>query len=457
MADGRRRCPTPAVRVVTSDARRRRLRTSTASTRRRLERPPARRRRPALDVAAPGARRRGRDRRRAGRRDDGRRGDAAGHRPRAGAVLGVWTGDCAPSWLVRARRACRRRPRRLAGPRRRRASTAASTPCDRLGAGGDRGPRRAVHPTPSATSSAPPTSTLVAAGVGGAVGRGHHDVGHARPRPAGARSRATLARRGVELRSVAARAPRCDERYFSHRAAATGAASVARRRGRAVSVDPSAVAERVAEPRGRRIAAVAAGRDVDRCWPSPRASVPTPWPRRPRAGLRDIGENYAQELLAKRDADRRAAGVGVHFIGRLQTNKVRPLGRLVDVWQSVDRPALVDEIARRAPGRPRARAGQRDRRAGQGRLPARRRRRRSSSGPSTPVSTSRADGGRADRGRPGADARRRSVAVVALADELGLPECSMGMTADLEVAVEEGATEVRIWHRAVRGPSRAPR
>ena len=31
-----------------------------------------------------------------------------------------------------------------------------------------------------------------------------------------------------------------------------------------------------------------------------------------------------------------------------------------------------------------------------------------------------------------------------LGDELGLAQCSMGMTDDLEVAVEEGATEVRL-------------
>jgi uncharacterized pyridoxal phosphate-containing UPF0001 family protein len=34
--------------------------------------------------------------------------------------------------------------------------------------------------------------------------------------------------------------------------------------------------------------------------------------------------------------------------------------------------------------------------------------------------------------------------VRALVDELGLATCSMGMSADLEVAIEEGATQVRI-------------
>ena len=39
-----------------------------------------------------------------------------------------------------------------------------------------------------------------------------------------------------------------------------------------------------------------------------------------------------------------------HFLGRLQRNKVRHLAPVVAVWESVDRPELVDEIARRAPG-----------------------------------------------------------------------------------------------------------
>ena len=47
-----------------------------------------------------------------------------------------------------------------------------------------------------------------------------------------------------------------------------------------------------------------------------------------------------------------AHDVEVVFIGQLQTNKVRSLVGLVDVWASVDRPKLVTELARRAPPRP---------------------------------------------------------------------------------------------------------
>ncbi|MDQ3468377.1 MAG: alanine racemase, partial [Actinomycetota bacterium] len=67
------------------------------------------------------------------------------------------------------------------------------------------------------------------------------------------------------------------------------------------------------------------------------------------AGCSAIGENYAQELLVKRAAAA-AAGVAVHFIGRLQSNKVRDLADAVDVWESVDRPRVVSELARRVHG-----------------------------------------------------------------------------------------------------------
>lgn len=70
------------------------------------------------------------------------------------------------------------------------------------------------------------------------------------------------------------------------------------------------------------------------------------------AGLAMVGENYAQELRAKWDQLHSAVQdrLEVHFIGRLQSNKVRQLADLVDLWQSVDRARLVNEIARHSPG-----------------------------------------------------------------------------------------------------------
>ena len=54
----------------------------------------------------------------------------------------------------------------------------------------------------------------------------------------------------------------------------------------------------------------------------------------------------------------------------------------------------------------------------------------------------------------GAEAARSGFRLVRrLVDELGLRTCSMGMSDDLEVAVEEGSTEVRVG-TALFGPRR---
>jgi len=66
-----------------------------------------------------------------------------------------------------------------------------------------------------------------------------------------------------------------------------------------------------------------------------------------RAGQRDFGENYVQELLAKRDALRQES-VRWHFIGHLQTNKVRSIVEFVHLIHSVDNIRVVEELHRRA-------------------------------------------------------------------------------------------------------------
>jgi len=180
------------------------------------------------------------------------------------------------------------------------------------------------------------------------------------------------------------------------------------------------------------------------------------------AGLRDLGENYAQELVAKvdalRDHDGSPAfggdgdgdgGLVWHFLGRLQTNKVRAIADLVGLWQSVDRAALIQQIARRAP---RAAilvqinlAGESQKGGcafadvaplvGQAR----------DAGLDVRGLMGVAPAGRPDEARPGF---RR---LVSLADELGLVERSIGMSNDYTVAVEEGSTMVRIG-RGLFGP-----
>ena len=62
-----------------------------------------------------------------------------------------------------------------------------------------------------------------------------------------------------------------------------------------------------------------------------------------RAGVDCCGENRVQELVAKQ-AENAYAGVPVHFIGHLQTNKVRQVVGQVDLIQSVDSARLLQAI-----------------------------------------------------------------------------------------------------------------
>ena len=64
-------------------------------------------------------------------------------------------------------------------------------------------------------------------------------------------------------------------------------------------------------------------------------------------GHRLIGENRVQELCDKYDRLRRDL-LEIHFIGYLQSNKVRQIIDKVDMIHSVDRSSLADEINRRA-------------------------------------------------------------------------------------------------------------
>jgi hypothetical protein len=63
-----------------------------------------------------------------------------------------------------------------------------------------------------------------------------------------------------------------------------------------------------------------------------------------RSGQRLFGENYVQELVAK--AREIAEPVEWHFIGHLQSNKVRQIAGLVTMIHTVDRLSLAQEIDR---------------------------------------------------------------------------------------------------------------
>ncbi|MDQ1516212.1 MAG: dependent protein [Actinomycetota bacterium] len=172
------------------------------------------------------------------------------------------------------------------------------------------------------------------------------------------------------------------------------------------------------------------------------------------AGATDLGESRAQELLAKAPELARLSGGTPkpgqpiwHFIGRLQRNKVAALAPLVDLWQSVDRVELGRAIAGRAPGASvLAEVNVADDPAKAGVAP--------DEAPAL-VDGLRSAGLAVDGlmtvPAAGRDPRPAFAALAALADRLGLAEVSMGMSDDFEVAVEEGATIVRVG-RAIFGP-----
>ena len=157
-------------------------------------------------------------------------------------------------------------------------------------------------------------------------------------------------------------------------------------------------------------------------------------------GCTAIGENYAQELLAKREA---CEGLEVHFIGQLQTNKVRQLVGLVNVYETLDRVKLAREIGKRDPGARVMIQVDTAEEAGKGGCPLDRL--------DELVGEARELGldlvGLMTVGptEGGPEAARPGFRVVrAAADRLGLAQCSMGMTADVEVAVQEGSTQIRV-------------
>jgi uncharacterized pyridoxal phosphate-containing UPF0001 family protein len=166
------------------------------------------------------------------------------------------------------------------------------------------------------------------------------------------------------------------------------------------------------------------------------------------AGLHDLGENYPAELAEKAAA---AMGTDVrwHFIGGVQRRHVGLIAPVVHLWQGVDRLAEGEAVARRAPGAAVLVQVDVTGEPQKGGCPAH----------DVPalVDGLRALGldvqglmavgpaGPPDAARPGF----RALSV--LADRLELPERSMGMSGDLEVAVQEGSTMVRVG-TALFGP-----
>jgi pyridoxal phosphate enzyme (YggS family) len=161
------------------------------------------------------------------------------------------------------------------------------------------------------------------------------------------------------------------------------------------------------------------------------------------AGMTDIGENKVQEARDKKPSVARAARW--HLIGHLQSNKVKDAARLFDVIQTVDSVELAEKIARA--GGPELLL-----QVNIGREPQ-----KSGADPSEVAALARRIPLRGLMAIPpvGAPEEMRPYfrELRALRDECGLRELSMGMTDDFEVAVEEGATMVRVG-RAVFGERR---
>jgi pyridoxal phosphate enzyme (YggS family) len=169
------------------------------------------------------------------------------------------------------------------------------------------------------------------------------------------------------------------------------------------------------------------------------------------AGATDIGENRVQEARDKKPAVTGTARW--HLIGHLQSNKAKDAVRLFDVIHTVDSMALAERLARAAEG-----AGKRQDVLIEVNIG--REAQKSGADPAEVVSLAKAVAalpslsllglmaipplGEPEAMRPYFSEMRR------LRDQTGLQHLSMGMTDDFEVAIEEGATIIRVG-RAIFG------
>jgi PLP dependent protein len=190
------------------------------------------------------------------------------------------------------------------------------------------------------------------------------------------------------------------------------------------------VNERIRKAGGARLVAVSKGQDV--------AAVDELL----RAGHRVFGENRVQEAEGKFEALRASyPDLKLHLIGPLQTNKAKAALALFDVIESVDREDLVDALVKAGPGNVvfyvQVNTGEEPQKAGVAPKDL----------PSL-LDYCRAKGLKisglmcippVDRPVP-----PHFGFLAELARRHGLAEVSMGMSADYEMAIECGATQVRV-------------
>ena len=162
------------------------------------------------------------------------------------------------------------------------------------------------------------------------------------------------------------------------------------------------------------------------------------------AGCDAIGENYIQELQAKIKFG--LPDIPVHFIGTIQSNKVKHVASSVSLWHTVDRQSAIGEIAKRSPGAAiLLQVNTTSEPTKGGVVPAE----------VDTLRTYATEAGLSVRGLMTIGPTNGSVSeqetafrmLKRLADEQHLAECSMGMSDDFEVAVACGSTMVRIGSR----------
>ncbi|MGH6899598.1 MAG: YggS family pyridoxal phosphate-dependent enzyme [Geminicoccaceae bacterium] len=164
------------------------------------------------------------------------------------------------------------------------------------------------------------------------------------------------------------------------------------------------------------------------------------------AGQRAFGENYVQEAKARWPALRaRHPDIRLHMIGPIQTNKARDVVALFDVIETVDRPKLARALAKemdRLDRRPacliEVNTGEEPHKAGV--FPA---------AADALIKACRDDLGLPIVGLMAIPPEGEEPSLhFALLDEIarrnGLDQLSMGMSADYEIAVQSGATHVRV-------------
>lgn len=161
-------------------------------------------------------------------------------------------------------------------------------------------------------------------------------------------------------------------------------------------------------------------------------------------GVRHFGENYVQEFEGKARDVAELADANFHFVGHLQSNKAQRAAELFHAIETIDTPKLAARLS--AAGRPL-----------EVMLEVKLSAEQSKGGVDPAALPALID---AVRGCPNLrltglmtmppwsddpeESRPYFRRLRALAEEHGLASLSMGMSQDFEVAIEEGATHVRI-------------